>query len=315
MPLHNEAGTVPPYIDANGYSKRVNRPHPLGGYYDTVPVDSATATSPLGGFFPLYGCNQLEGAKYYRLRYKHTPENSSVTSAKKTFEGHSWNLYRWVGHLEKLYITADSNGWYKILDPDDAWMPAYLLLNWPTNQYADGLYEIEMELANSSKSVLQTTGSVKVRVDNSKPLPKFTQLRWRHESEPSNWHNVELNCPVIRRNSGQNIVIQVTYEATADHLRSMLLTGQGCGAGGQMQLASSINSVSWWHRNAADNYESKVAEYNLASGMLAGAYAFHLSAQSRAFNPVSSAGLSADWWLDLNHIWNTAQLRFSVVDI
>jgi hypothetical protein len=314
MPLHNEPGAVPPYVDINGYSKRVNRPHPSGQYNETLAANAATASSPLGGFFPLYGCNKHKGAKFYRLRYVHTPENSVTPLAKKTFQGHSWNLYRWVGHLEKLAITPDADGWYEILDLDDGWMPAYLLLNWPTHQYSDGLYEIEMELANSGKSVVHTTGTVKARIDNSRPIPRITKLRWSLANQ-NNWHDVGLNCPVISRPVGQDIDMEVSYEASADHLRSMILTGQGCGAGGTLQLISGINSVRWWHRNAADNYEAKTAVYRLAGTMLPGAYGFHLAAQSRAFNPVSSAGLSADWFIDLNHIWRNAALRVSVVDV
>lgn len=313
MPLHNEPGPVPPYIDTNGYAKRANRPHPSGHYNELIPTNVANASSPLGGYFPLYGCNQHEGAKYYRLRYTHTPENSATPLAKQTFGGHTWNLYRWVGYLEKLYVSPDSNGWYKILDLADGWMPAYLLLNWPSHQYSDGLYEVEMELGNASKSVVQTTGAVKMRIDNSKPLPKFNGLRWRISGSTA-WHSVGLICPVIPRPVGQDIEIEVSYEASADHLRSMILTGNGCGAGNNLELVSGINSARWWHRNAADNYEAKKAIFLLKADKLPGAYGFHLSSHSRAFNPISSAGLSADWYLDLNHIWRDGNLRVSIVD-
>ncbi len=313
MPLHNEPGSVPPYID-NGYSKRVNRPHPNGLSTQVIAANLASATSPLAGYFPLYGCNQYDGAKYYRLRYVHTPENSITPLAKKTFDVHSWNLYRWVGHLEVTLVTGDSNGWYQILDPADGWMPANLLLNWPSYLYTDGLYEIEMELANSSKAVIHTTSSVKVRIDNSRPQPRITGLRWTKTGE-ANWLDVSLNCPVIQRPKNTAIDIQVDYESSADNLRSMKFWGQGCGTGGQLQLVSSVDTVDWWHRNAADNYEAKTATYRLASSMLPGAYGFHLSAHSSAFNPVKSEGLATDWYVNLGPIWSNAELRVSVVDV
>lgn len=172
----------------------------------------------------------------------------------------SHNLYRWVGYLEKLYVAPDSNGWCKILDLADGWMAGYLLLNWPSHQYSDGLYEVDMELANSSKSVVHATGAVKMRIDNSKPLPKFNGLRWRISGSTA-WHSVGLICPVIPRPVGQDIEIEVSYEASADHLRSMILTGNGCGAGNNLELVSGINSARWWHRNAADNYEAKKRQF------------------------------------------------------
>lgn len=310
MPLHNEAAPALPYVNSNGYAQRVNRPHP-NSLYNEAP--DGLATTPMAGVFPLYGCNQHDGAKYYRLRYIHTPENTNTATAKKTFEGHSWTLYRWTGQLEKLLVNSDSEGWYRILDPDDAWMPAYLLLNWPTNQYADGLYEIEMELANTSKVLMHTTDSVKVRIDNSRPVPVFTSLRWRHSDEVA-WHVEDLDCPLIQRSAGKSIIIEVSYEASADHLRSLSLSGEGCGASGQLELFSTADTTSWWYPHASDNVVAKTASFQLAGSAASGAYEFNLRATSRAFNPVVATGLTYDWWIDVEHLWRDAELRFAVVE-
>lgn len=311
MPLHNIA-TEADYIDSSGYAKRVNRPHPSGQYNETVPPGIASASAPMAGVFPLYGCNQHEGAEYYRLRYVHTPENSSTPLAKRTFEGHSWNLYRWTDRLERKQVTPDADGWYPVLDPDDGWMPAYLLLNWPTTEYDNGLYEIEMELANSSKSLIHSTASVKLHIDNSRPQPGFTRLRWR--TTGGSWQEISMICPVIQRPPHQDIQIEVRYEAAASHLRSLKLSGHGCGAGNALQLSNPAISPNWWHRNASENNESRTAVFNLQGSASAGAYGFHISAYSRAFRPVSAQGLSSDWYINLNDIWKTAELHIAVVD-
>lgn len=312
MPLHNPASPIPPYIDANGYAKRVNRPHPSGGFYEALPETEATAFSPFAGYFPLFGCNQHDDAQYYRLKYIHTPENSVTPLAQSTFLGHSWHVFK--SGLPAHHVVPDADGWYEILDPDIGWSPEKLLLNWPTYRYANGLYEVVMELANSAKAVVHTTASIKAHIDNRKPQGIFTLLRWNYVGE-DNWKTVGLNCPVIQRTKGRAIDIEVSYEASSDHLRSMQLTGNGCGVNGILSLKSAVDTVAWWHRNGADNYEAKTAVYYLAANMLPGAYGFHLVTDSRAFNPLKSAGLESDWVLNLKHIWKTTELRVSVVDI
>ena len=231
MPLHNLPGPADPYIDqVSGYARRVNRPHPSGNLVDPPP--NPLASSPFAGTFPIYGCNQHAGAVYYRLLYSFKAPGASSYTSPVPFIGHSWPLYRWVGHLESMTVTPDGSGWYSILNPADGWMPANLLLNWPTSAYQNGTYKIYMELGNAGKSVVYTTTpEIALRVDNSSPTDsQFTGLAWRVLGS-SAWIDLDLICPVVARPTGSDIEFRVSYVASAAHLRSFVLGGGGCGRG------------------------------------------------------------------------------------
>jgi hypothetical protein len=314
MPLHNLGGGADPYVDANGYAKRVNRAHPSANLGEVVT--GAGALTPVAGAFPLYGCNHYDGAFYYRLLYEFKAPGGLSFTPPTAFVNIAWPLYRWVGHLEKLNVSSDSSGWYTILNDADGWMPSHLLLNWLTGGYADGLYRISMELGNNSKSVMHTTAPVVLRLDNSTPAGTtngFTALAWR-EVGTSAWQTLNLVCPVVPRPKGKDIEFSVAYHAAVPHWRSLELSASGCG-GGNMQLTSSPLTAYRWHTNPLINSFSGTAVYKLLGTALQGAYSFQLRVDSRAFNPDDSVGLSADWYYNPLHKYNHFGLQVAVVDV
>ncbi|HJS28953.1 MAG TPA: hypothetical protein VJ768_05000 [Anaerolineales bacterium] len=313
MPLHNLPGPADPYHDqTDGYARRVNRPHPSGNLVDPAP--NPLASSPFAGTFPILGCNEHEGADYYRLLYSFKSPNSSSYTSPVPFTGHSWWLYRWTGVLESMLVSPDSNGWYEIIDPTENWMPGDILLNWPSGGYQNGTYKIYMELGNASKTVVHTTSpEIALRIDNSSPdNSQFTALAWR-VAGTSTWTNLSMICPVVARPTGFDIEFRVSYQGTAAHLRSLVLSGGGCG-GGNPVLTSALSTAQHWHTGPLDNTVSNMAVFSLAAGMPQGAYSFHLTVHSRAFNPDNANGLTYDWEIDPVDIWIHRMLPVAVVN-
>lgn len=325
MPVINPPAPADPYHDAGpgeaanvapGYGRRVNRPHPNGLLSDPLPNPRAKA--PYTGTLLLYGCNHAPGAQFYRLRY------SFNGGATVPFVGLTWPLYRLVsGVLQTTWPTSDADGWYPILPDSDNWSPEHLLLAWPTSQ--NGLYTVELQLGNAAKTVINTSASVRFRVDNSAPVAQFTSLAWRVVGGA--WTPLELICPVVVRPTAfgnpVDIEFRVGYQVTANHLRSLQLSGGGCGGGAPGELAS----PNWSHPAGAinpyqhystdpdlDNSEAHVAVFSLAGAALQGAYSFSLYASSRAFNPSSPDGFIADWNYDSAPNYVVPSLPIAVVN-
>jgi hypothetical protein len=321
MPLQNLPAPADPYHDTTtGYARRPNRPHPSGLLIESGIKPLATA--PYLSTLQLYGCNHMDGAAKYRLRYSF--EGGSTIP----FTGLTWPLWRWVGspgHLEALWPTPDADGWYPILPDADGWMPGHLLLNWPTGQ--DGLYVIDMQLgdAASPTDVLHTTSPIAIRVDNSTPLAQMT-VSWRPVGGLS-WTTLGSFCPVVERQAGQAVEFKVDTTVAAGHLRSAQLVGGGCG--GDVPLLTSAVPAAWeavesgaltvglrhWHTGEFDNGAAFSAIFNLAASAPQGVYSFNLVAYSRAFNPAGGdGGFEADWNYDPVYRWSNPVFTFAVVN-
>ena len=163
MPLVNPAAPEDPFVDSvAGYAKRPNRPHPSGDYLDPLP--NPLASTPFCRTLQLYGCSAVGNAAYYRVRYAFNG------GAPAPFTGISWPLYRVVGGiLQTHWAAADAAGWYPIVNPADNWSPPNLLLEWNTSGYANGLYRLDVQIADAGKAVLATSATVGLRTDNSYP--------------------------------------------------------------------------------------------------------------------------------------------------
>jgi hypothetical protein len=317
MPVQNLPGPADPYLDqATGYARRPNRPHPSGLLVE--PGVKPLATAPFLGTLQLYGCNHMDGASKYRLRY------SFNGGSTVPFTGLTWPLWRWVGnpgHLEVLWPTADADGWYPIIPDADGWMPGHLLLNWPTGQ--DGLYSIDLQLGDgaSPPNVLHTTPAIGIRVDNSTPIAQLG-VSWRLVGGAS-WTPLGNFCPVVSRPPSQAVEFKVDVTVTAGHLRNAQLLGGGCG-GDVPQLTSPIPPA-WeavgtaglrhWHTAQADNAASFSAIFQLAAGAPQGVYSFNLAAWSRGFSPAGGdGGFEADWEYDPVYRWSNPVFTFAVVN-
>lgn len=326
MPLYNSE-PVPYHDQLSGYARRPNRPHPNGTFSAPAlpmpPPDHLLATAPFAGTLQLYGCNHHEGAEYYRLRYQFNG------SALSTFSGQSWNVFRWLGspgHLDVQTVIPDVQGWYAILPETDRWLPSHLLLNWPTKGYQNGLYQISLELADSSKHILHTTTPIGVQIDNALPVAAFTTLAWRVQGG-GEWHGLSFTCPVIRRPAGSTIEISVGAYVSAPHLRSVHLRGNGCGAGAPVLISAAPDNwevyaggsaIRHWHRGASDNSFDNTATpavFEVSGSSPSGVYSFYLAAYSRAFNPSGGGGgFEADWHYNPTENWRHANISIAVVD-
>ncbi len=313
MPL--STAPSPAYIDAaSGYALRPNRPHPNGLYVDPMP--SFPAQTPYSRTLQLYGCNHATGAVYYRLRY------SFDGSTPVPFTGLTWPVFRFVGGvLQTMWVTADSSGWYPILNPADGWFPDHLLLNWPTAQ--DGLYNVDVQLGDAGKAVLETSPGTGFRVDNSAPYALFTGLAWR-VAGTTVWTVLDLHCPVLVRPAGQAIEFRISYLGSAAHLRSLRLSAWGCDGDAPLTEAaptwsdppSTVNPYEHWSTDPVlDNAVARTAIYSLSGAAPAGAYRFHLEVDSRSFNPAGGdGGFQANWYYDPVYNWTDAEFAVAVVD-
>lgn len=308
MPLVNPAGPTPPYHDtASGYARRPNRPHPLTGLFAEVPPPTTLATAPFAGTLQLYGCNEQPGAQFYKVLY-------SVGGSPPLPLLNTWKVWRVGGGgiFQQMDVVPDAAGWYSILPQADGWNPSRLLMNWPPA--APGLYQLSLQLGDAARNAVGgPTPAVGIRIDNTAPLAHFTKLEWRHLNPATSWQELELVCPVVRRQAGRDIEFRVSYEASAAHLRSVQLSGGGCG-GTAPVLSSAPATAEHWHTGPGDNAFAAVATFELAGSAEEGAYSFHLAAHSRAFNPAGGdGGFGADWNYNPVLIWTPAFLPVAVV--
>ena len=335
-PLHNLPAAAPYLDNATGYAQRPNPPHATADPAVDPPLGTPS-TAPFAGVLQLYGCNERKGAKYYRLQYTHQPPGG-VESAPVRFTDLTWPLWRWVGspgHLEGLTVTPDANGWYEIIPVTDGWMPARLLLNWPSG--TPGVYKVHMEFATPAKSLIagSQTPPVRLCIDNTPPTAMISEIRWRVVGE-TGWAGhpaLSRTCAIVHRPPGAALEFRVTYQASALHLRDMSLWGTGCGGGTLDQLTAIAgwsdpatpeyvagvwqSPYAHWHTGQYDNNVTRAAIFSLGAASLQGAYDFSLRVNSRAFNPAGGDGGfgPADWQYDCpNPIYSYDYWKFAVID-
>ena len=311
------AGLMPlaaPYQDiSSGYALRPNRPHTSGDISDPGPYPASTA--PYTDTVQLYGCNHADGAAYYRVLYSF---NGGATVPFMN----SWLLSRFVGSppmLEQLSVSpVDANGWYNIIPESDGWFPDHLLMNWPTQQ--EGVYGLTLQLADGAKNILYASPtSINVFVDNSAPVAQFTALSWQAiGSSASGTLNPDGgDCMVIERPAGHDIVISVTFNAYADHFRSVQLSAGGCGNDHTPVYVA--GATEHWYTGTFDNNYSNAtspAEYRIPGSYPQGSYSLSLYATGRAFNPAGGdGGFQADWLYNPVYAWTNLSLSIAIVDV
>jgi len=328
---------TPPYLDTTGganrgTSTRINPAHTDGLIRPSVfppatPADGP-ATAPFMGTVQLYGCTTYPGAQYYRLMYSYNG------AAPVPFTNVSWWLDPFPGPGVPLHVTPDSQGWYPILTPADAWFPPDELLDWPTTSYPDGLYDITLEVGDASKTVIYTSSpAVPILVDNSVPYAPggsaFQSLSWRTLPGGTWFTFPNLICPIVHRPAGQDLEFQVQYYVAATHMLKVDIGGSGCGGGTLLPVPvptvppyvqqPDAPEYQHWHTSPTDNSVTQTAHFVLPGSALAGCYGFTINAYSRAFNPAGGDGSNPqgnDWYVDTQSlIWNQWDLSVAVVDV
>ncbi len=304
------AGLMParnPYIDTTnnptrGFGLRPNPPHAEGAVRASVFPPSLNpdtpANAPFMGTLQLYGCNQFKGGQYYRLLYSYNG------AAPVPFTNLAWYVDPFPGPGAPLHVVPDAQGWYPILATPDAWFPPDELLDWPSGNFPNGLYDVTMEIGGAGKNVIFTTPTaVPFFVDNSAPQPLFLSLAWR--VLPAGAWSVfpNLICPIVHRPAGSDIEFRVQYQVSAPHLLKTVLFNSGCG-GGTMQPDPEPNVLPYmhWHTNSGDNFVSQTAYFTLPGSALPGCYGFGVNGYSRAFNPAGGDPADPqahDWYISV----------------
>jgi hypothetical protein len=301
-PLNNAV-----YLDpAIGYAKRPNRPIPPSG-------PRPDAETPFTGTLQLYGCTNIANARYYRV--SHSEDNGATFSV---FTGVNWPLHRLDGGpLESTHV--DPTGWYDVITATGVYHEERLLFEWSTPPI--GKYVLKVEVADSTHTVIGTSATVALQIDNTAPTVAFTKLAWKFQSEAATAfdradRNLLIPCPVIRRGVPSQVVqVRAEVMVSANHLRDASLGTSGCGGGAFTELSTPTPHSSHWHDAVTDNTELLTATYELAATALEGCYSFACTANSRAFNPAGSDnGHLLDWLYDPVYVYTHRGISVSVVN-
>jgi hypothetical protein len=305
-----------------GYAVRTNRPR-TGGSFTGVPL---LGRSPLWRTLALYGCNKTNArATHYRIMYRYSSDGGATFTAPAPFIGLMWPLYRLngVGIGEWHFPTADAQGWYPIALPagPNPWLPQDLLLDWPTQHYADGLYALTLELGTGGAMLSSSTPEVAIVVDNTLPTGPISVDYGFAAGGP--FVPIGGICPVVNRGATpKDVYFRVRLEAAARHLRSAQLSAHGCGAGNFEFISGNggehvVGSTTYrhWHQDPDDNDQLLEVIYRLPAGAAQGTYSFSAYVVGRAFNPSGGDGghlAVPPWVYDPDHAWINPWAPFSV---
>jgi hypothetical protein len=272
------------------------------------------AKTPFLQTLQLYGCVNLPGTSFYRVM-----QSIDGGTTFTPVVGQSWNIYP-IPFGAPVTITSDSAGWYAVLPNPDNFHPARMVLEWPTP--AIGQYVLKIELGDNAKSVISSSATVAIQVDNTAPVIIFNTLAWKFSSEPDAafgfpGRDLLVPCPTIRRGaSPQDIEVQFVASVSAAHLRDAGLSSSGCGANSAFQLLTSPPpNVDHWHTVPTDNSVVLSGRYFLSHLASEGAYSFRCSATSRAMNPSGGdGGHLADWFYDPIYVAPTPTVGVAIVN-
>jgi hypothetical protein len=221
--------------DTTGYATRINQAHQpgddFGGSARVMP-----ATSPYCRWLKLHGCVRLDNASHYRLLYRFKADPAGGFGTEQPFLGEAWSAARF-GPGAPIPFVPDGQGWYQIVNATDLVEPNWIFYwSTPSAKYADGVYEVRIELGTAAGGGVASGGFSPPRtfvVENRGAFAQFLDVRWRHAAGGVPWASAPVldlnNCPVIERNPGQAIQLRVQWMASAPSLRSAVLGAHGCG--------------------------------------------------------------------------------------
>ena len=325
MPVASEPTLYDP---VEGYALRTNRPHPTQLFADPLP--NPDAASPFMRVLSLYGCNKTDKkASRYRIVFEYSTDSGATWSAKAPILGLTWPLFRLdgAGNAEWHHPVADAAGWYPIALPagPNPFMPQDLLMDWPTQNFANGRYRLTLQLGNGGSSVTSESAPVVFNVDNTTPSGVF-DVAWSF-SPGGAWQPLGGVCPVVRRGTTPaDVYFRVTLAAAARHLRAVQLWPSSCGAGGfdfisgtgGVQPGAASLVYEHWHTAVNDNDQTLQVVYRLPGGSTAeGTYGFGGYVSSRAFNPSGGDGghlKTPAWQYDPAPVAIWPSVAFSVIN-
>ncbi|MGV8989701.1 MAG: hypothetical protein ACOH2H_26220 [Cypionkella sp.] len=309
-----------------GYARRTNRPHPSGAFSEALPLPESQA--PVAGVLSLFGCNKTDpAATHYRLMYRYSSNGGVSFTTPTPFLNMPHSLFRLngVGLGEWHSAIPDSLGWYPIALPPgpNPWMPQDLLIDWPSQSLASGLYGVTLELGTGGSAVTSSSAEVAFMVDNTSPTgPLAVEVG---PSAVGPFVPIDEICPVVRRGAiPQDRYFRVTLSAAARHLRSAELWASGCGGGvfafvngvGGHQASPGSTTYQHWHDSVGDNDQVLQVIYRLPAGTQEGTYSFGGIVSGRAFSPNDGAGYTAvpPWQYDPDSVHIYLSVAFSVIN-
>jgi hypothetical protein len=166
-PTFAGVGLVPStYIDAQGYAN-IN----IANYY------SAT-DAPFGGKLNVFGhWNTLYIAKHARsYRILYSKDGGPFTPLLQTWTNFIFQGGVWVAKA----IGPDVNGRYPIPPPAQIWYLDNLLASWQSDQFADGTYQLKLQLYNGVGAPLPSPPGnlLTLFVDNTPPNPVINSISY-----------------------------------------------------------------------------------------------------------------------------------------
>jgi hypothetical protein len=297
------AGMMPlsaSYLDnLTGYALRPNRPRP-----SPPPVTPPDSTAPFCDNLNLFGCLvKTGGATKYRLVYKYSSDGGLTFSTEVPFTNVEW---WWHPPGPPVHAVPDADGWYDMPPAGISGPEVNFLFPLNTPAYADGLYELRVQVGTGGTSVTASSGSKRLRVDNSYPV--YTpSILWRIQGS-SSWNPLTYPCPVVSRGTTPNPVeFDVRWQVLAAHYRNASIGAGDCGSGSfdppviqADSTASDPGGTTDWYSGPFDNTVTFHARYTLSAYALQGTYSFGLVANTRALNPAGDDAnyQTLDWAYD-----------------
>ena len=319
IPAILEVGRMPtaaPYLDANGYAIRVNRPR-VGG--DETGATNGDAESPFLGELQLSACyDSVDGAQYFRVL-------DDFDGVEQPITGVSWVS---ASPIAPFFVdmVPDADGWYAISDAQKQ-LNDHLVMSWPAAGRGSGLHTVRLELADGSKNHLDYSAPVPLMTDDRAPEATLMSVKWRVKGGGQDWATASellgVSCPVILRPANTPVELQVRWTAAGDHFRDGELVANGCGSGSVPTWLSGTGSsaivdppveIRRWYETTGETGLSRTDVFDIAGSAAQGAYGVTVTTWSRAFSPAGSAGPSADWEINPSHRHARTALRFAVID-
>lgn len=166
-PVFAGVGLVPStYIEASGVAT-INIPN----YY-------SAKDAPFGGKLNVFGhwatLGSMPGAKKYRVVY--SKDGGPFTRLRQT-----WTNFRFTaGVWAPVSVGPDADDAYAIPDPTEIWYLPNLLISWQSDLFANGTYELKLEILNNGGGLLASPAgnSLTLFVDNTPPVPTINQVMY-----------------------------------------------------------------------------------------------------------------------------------------
>ena len=158
-PTFAGVGLIPSdFIGSDGYAN-IN----IAGYY------SAT-DAPFGGKLNVFGhwntLSAMPGVKKYRVLY--SKDGGPFQRLLQTWTNFKFTGGSWVATA----IGPDASDAYAIPNPAEIWYLPNLLISWQSNLFANGTYELKLELLNNGGGVLPAPpdNSLTLEIINTPPV-------------------------------------------------------------------------------------------------------------------------------------------------